>query len=71
MVQWQEYQKAREGVIELMNDAEKKLSEFAVLKTSSIHEAEEKLSKHKVRFVVVILVSFCVNCNSICDMMFK
>lgn len=53
MVQWQEYQKAREGVIELMNDAEKKLSEFAVLKTSSIHEAEEKLSKHKALVSVV------------------
>lgn len=52
MVQWQEYQKAREGVIELMNDVEKKLSEFAVLKTSSSHEAKEKLMKHKVSFVV-------------------
>lgn len=28
-------------VIELMNEAEKKLSEFSLLKTSSSHEAEE------------------------------
>ncbi|EPQ19233.1 Nesprin-1 [Myotis brandtii] len=45
--QWQDYQKAREEVIELMNAAEKKLSEFSLLKTSSSHEAEEKLSEHK------------------------
>ncbi|KAM9666884.1 nesprin-1 isoform 11-T14 [Trichechus inunguis] len=45
--EWQDYQKAREEVIELMNDAEKKLSEFSVLKTSSSHEAEGKLSEHK------------------------
>lgn len=63
-VQWQEYQRAREEVIELMNDAEKKLSEFSLLKTSSMQEAEEKLSKHKVSFVVVILLSFNVNCNT-------
>lgn len=41
-----------------MNDAEQKLSEFSLLKTSSSQEAEEKLSKHKVSFVIVILVSF-------------
>ncbi|XP_016071417.1 PREDICTED: nesprin-1 [Miniopterus natalensis] len=45
--QWQDYQKAREEVIELMNDAEKKLSGFSLLKTSSSHEAGEKLSEHK------------------------
>lgn len=48
--QWQDYQKAREEVIELMNDAEKKLSEFSLSKTSSSHEAEGKLSEHKVSF---------------------
>lgn len=53
-----------------MNDVEKKLSEFVVLKIFFIYEVEEKLLKYKVRFVVVILVFFCVNCNSICDMMF-
>ncbi|XP_055471872.1 nesprin-1 isoform X4 [Psammomys obesus] len=52
-VQWQEYQKAREEVIELMNDVEKKLSEFSVLKTSSSHEAKEKLSKHKALVSIV------------------
>lgn len=51
--QWQDYQKAREEVIELMNEAEKKLSEFSLLKTSSSLEAEEKLSEHKVSSVVV------------------
>ncbi|KAB0392836.1 hypothetical protein E2I00_007090, partial [Balaenoptera physalus] len=51
--QWQDYQKAREEVIELMNDAEKKLSEFSLLKTSSSHEAEEKLSEHKALVSVV------------------
>lgn len=61
-VQWQEYQKAREEVIELMNDGEKKLSGFSLLKTSSGQEAEEKLSKHKVSFALVILMSFTVNC---------
>ncbi|XP_024905248.1 nesprin-1-like [Pteropus alecto] len=51
--QWQDYQKAREEVIELMNEAEKKLSEFSLLKTSSSHEAEEKLSEHKPLVSVV------------------
>lgn len=54
-VQWQDYQKAREEVIELMNEAEKKLSEFSLLKTSSSHEAEAKLSEHKVSFIVLSL----------------
>ena len=55
-------------MIELMNDAEKKLAGFAVLKTSSGHEAEEKLSKHKVSFFVdVMLMSFRVNSNSPCE----
>ncbi|KAK2114531.1 Nesprin-1 [Saguinus oedipus] len=51
--QWQDYQKSREEVIELMNDTEKKLSEFSLLKTSSSHEAEEKLSEHKALASVV------------------
>lgn len=54
--QWQDYQKAREEVIELMNAAEKKLSEFSLLKTSSSREAEEKLSEHKVSCVAVFNV---------------
>ncbi|XP_074043952.1 nesprin-1 isoform X5 [Macrotis lagotis] len=45
--QWQDYQKSREEVIELMNEAEKKLSEFSVSKASSSCGAEEKLLDHK------------------------
>lgn len=52
--QWQDYQKAREEVTELMNDAETKLSEFSLSKTSSSHEAEEKLSEHKVSLALVV-----------------
>ncbi|XP_045150652.1 nesprin-1 [Echinops telfairi] len=51
--QWQDYQEAREEVIESMNEAEKKLSEFSLLKASSSHEAEEKLSEHKSLVSVV------------------
>ena len=47
--EWQEYQTARQKVIEVMNEAEKKLSEFSVAKAASSHEAEEKLQTHKVR----------------------
>jgi hypothetical protein len=64
-IQWQDYQKAREEVIELMNEAEKKLSEFSLLKTSSSHEAEEKLSEHKVSLIGVcffqIAFDYCYN----------
>uniref|UniRef100_A0A8C5RJ37 Spectrin repeat containing nuclear envelope protein 1 n=1 Tax=Laticauda laticaudata TaxID=8630 RepID=A0A8C5RJ37_LATLA len=45
--QWQEYQIARQHIIDLMNESEKKLSEFSVTKTSSQLEAEEKLVSHK------------------------
>lgn len=48
--EWQEYQTSRQKVIEVMNDAEKKLSEFSVAKAASSHEAEEKLLTHKVRY---------------------
>lgn len=48
--EWQEYQTARQKVIEVMNEAEKKLSEFSVAKAASSHEAEEKLLTHKVRY---------------------
>lgn len=37
-------------MIEVMNDAEKKLSEFSVAKAASSQEAEEKLLTHKVRY---------------------
>ena len=39
-----------------MNEAEKKLSEFSLLKTSSSHEAEEKLSEHKVSLLLLFLI---------------
>lgn len=48
--EWQEYQTARQKVIEVMNEAEKKLSEFSLAKAASCHEAEEKLLTHKVRY---------------------
>lgn len=38
-----------------MNDAEKKLSEFSLLKTSSCQEAEVKLSEHKVSVTMVLI----------------
>ncbi|NWI93355.1 SYNE1 protein, partial [Pitta sordida] len=51
--EWQEYQTARQKVIEVMNEAEKKLSEFSVAKAASSHEAEEKLLTHKTLVSVV------------------
>ncbi|KAM6272871.1 nesprin-1 isoform 2-T2 [Spheniscus humboldti] len=51
--EWQEYQTARQKVIEVMNEAEKKLSEFSVTKAASSHEAEEKLLTHKTLVSVV------------------
>ncbi|XP_049657213.1 nesprin-1 isoform X17 [Accipiter gentilis] len=51
--EWQEYQAARQKVIEVMNEAENKLSEFSVAKAASSHEAEEKLRTHKTLVSVV------------------
>ncbi|XP_033368639.1 nesprin-1 isoform X3 [Parus major] len=51
--EWLEYQTSRQKVIEVMNDAEKKLSEFSVAKAASSHEAEEKLLTHKTLVSVV------------------
>ncbi|KAM4679141.1 nesprin-1 isoform 4-T5 [Amazona ochrocephala] len=51
--EWQEYQTARQKVIEVMNEAEKKLSEFSVAKAASSYEAEEKLLAHKTLVSVV------------------
>ncbi|NXF38127.1 SYNE1 protein, partial [Nyctibius bracteatus] len=51
--EWQEYQTARQKVIEVMNEAEKKLSEFSVAKAASSHEAEDKLLTHKTLVSVV------------------
>lgn len=46
--QWKSYQEARQTVIDLMNEAEKKLTEFSTAKAATIQEAEEKLKSHKV-----------------------
>ncbi|XP_078239370.1 nesprin-1 isoform X9 [Pogona vitticeps] len=51
--EWEEYQIARQQVIDLMNDSEKKLSEFSVAKATSKLEAEEKLISHKSLVSVV------------------
>ncbi|XP_076155328.1 nesprin-1 isoform X4 [Alosa pseudoharengus] len=45
--QWTAYQEARQTVIELMNEAEKKLTEFSTAKAETAQEAEEKLRSHK------------------------
>ncbi|XP_060128741.1 nesprin-1 isoform X4 [Zootoca vivipara] len=51
--EWQEYQVARQQVIDLMNESEKKLSEFSVAKATSSLEADEKLISHKSLVSVV------------------
>uniref|UniRef100_A0A672NJW8 Nesprin-1-like n=1 Tax=Sinocyclocheilus grahami TaxID=75366 RepID=A0A672NJW8_SINGR len=43
VAQWNSYQEARQTVIELMNEAEKKLTEFSTAKAATNQEAEEKL----------------------------
>lgn len=43
------YQEARQTVIELMNEAEKKLTEFSTAKAATSEEAEDKLCSHRVR----------------------
>uniref|UniRef100_A0A4W3HCF8 Nesprin-1 n=1 Tax=Callorhinchus milii TaxID=7868 RepID=A0A4W3HCF8_CALMI len=45
---WRTYQEARQQIIELMNQAERKLSEFSTAKAATSHESEEKLTRHKV-----------------------
>ncbi|KTF86539.1 hypothetical protein cypCar_00031778, partial [Cyprinus carpio] len=47
VTQWNSYQEARQTVIELMNEAEKKLTEFSTAKAATSQEAEEKLRSHK------------------------
>ncbi|KTF84425.1 hypothetical protein cypCar_00008835, partial [Cyprinus carpio] len=47
VAQWNSYQEARQTVIELMNEAEKKLTEFSTAKAATNQEAEEKLRSHK------------------------
>ncbi|XP_077587652.1 nesprin-1 [Stigmatopora nigra] len=45
--QWKSYQEARQTVIELMNQAEKKLTQFSTAKAATGQEAEEKLHSHQ------------------------
>ncbi|KAG1946578.1 nesprin-1 [Pimephales promelas] len=47
VAQWNSYQEARQTAIELMNEAEKKLTEFSTAKAATGQEAEEKLRSHK------------------------
>ncbi|KAJ8275253.1 hypothetical protein COCON_G00098780 [Conger conger] len=47
VAQWNLYQENRQTVIELMNEAEKKLTEFSTAKAATSQEAEEKLRSHK------------------------
>lgn len=49
VAQWKSYQEARQTVIELMNEAEKKLTEFSTAKAATSQEAEDKLCSHRVR----------------------
>lgn len=49
MAQWKSFQEARQTVIELMNEAEKKLTEFSTAKAATSQEAEDKLGSHRVR----------------------
>ncbi len=48
VAQWKSYQEARQTVIELMNEAEKKLTEFSTAKAATGQEAEDKLCSHRV-----------------------
>lgn len=49
VTQWKSYQDARQTVIEIMNEAEKKLTEFSTAKAATSEEAEEKLCSHRVK----------------------
>lgn len=48
VAQWKSYQEARQTVIELMNEAEKKLTQFSTAKAATGQEAEDKLCSHRV-----------------------
>jgi len=49
VAQWKSYQESRQTVIELMNEAEKKLTEFSTAKAATSREAEDKLCSHRVK----------------------
>lgn len=48
VAQWNQYQESRQTVIDLMNEAEKQLTDFSTAKAGTNQEAEEKLRSHKV-----------------------
>nr|XP_057913481.1 nesprin-1 isoform X6 [Doryrhamphus excisus] len=47
VAQWKSYQEARQTVIEIMNEAEKKLTQFSTAKAATSQEAEDKLRSHQ------------------------
>ncbi|MED6238399.1 hypothetical protein ATANTOWER_020000, partial [Ataeniobius toweri] len=47
VAQWKSFQEARQTVIELMNESEKKLTEFSTAKAATNQEAEDKLCSHR------------------------
>ncbi|XP_029114386.1 nesprin-1 isoform X5 [Scleropages formosus] len=47
VAQWKSFQEARQTVIELMNEAEKQLTQFSTAKAATCQEAEDKLKSHK------------------------
>ncbi|XP_061651777.1 nesprin-1 isoform X12 [Phyllopteryx taeniolatus] len=47
VAQWKSYQEARQTVIEIMNEAEKKLTQFSTAKAATSQEAEDKLHSHR------------------------
>ena len=54
VAQWKAYQESRQTVIELMNEAEKKLTEFCTAKAGTSQEAEDKLCSHRVLSSIVL-----------------
>lgn len=63
VAQWKSFQEARQTVIELMNEAEKKLTEFSTAKAATSQEAEDKLGSHRVRKAKTKSVSFLMKCS--------
>lgn len=46
---WASFQHEKEMLVEQMNDAEGKMAMFTTAKAMSIHQAEEKCQRYKVR----------------------
>ncbi|XP_052352542.1 nesprin-1-like isoform X4 [Oncorhynchus keta] len=53
VAKWKSYQEARQTVIELMNEAEQKLTDFSTAKAATFLEAEEKLRSHRSLVLMV------------------